>query len=104
MAQIVQVQKFVSSGHNGTVWADPVDQPILGWSPVMSEEDPTTGQFRKITRRNLFIRRMAVTITSKDQIVMDGSTWQVAGDPSDWNQGPYGYQPGYVVTIQKVAG
>lgn len=105
--QTVQLQRFVSGGgHSGTVWADPVDMQITGWQPVMSTEDPTTGQYRKLTRRYLYVRHLpdGPAPTSKDQILMDGRTWQVAGDPSDWNHGPYNHRPGWVVTVQYVAG
>lgn len=101
--QIRRWSKGKGSAHSGAadVWADPVDFPIMGWSPTLSTEYPTTGTNRVVTRRTVYAYKSA---SNRDILVMDGEDWQVTQDVSDWNQGPYGYSPGFVFTVEQVRG
>lgn len=101
--QIRRWSKGAGSAHSGgaDVWADPVDFPIMGWSPTLSNESPTYGANRVTTRRTVYAFTPA---HHKDILVMDGEDWQVTQDVSDWNQGPYGYAPGFVFTVEQVRG
>lgn len=102
----VQIKRWHAgsgSAHSGRadVWDDPVDFPIMGWSPTLSTEYPTTGANRIVTRRTVYAYKSA---SNRDILVMDGEDWQVTQDVSDWNQGAFGYSPGFVFTVEQVRG
>jgi hypothetical protein len=103
----VQVRRWrpgTGSAHSGGAgtWDDPVPFPIMGWSPSLSSESPIEGGANRVlTRRTVYAWQM---LSHRDILVMDGHEWQVTQDVSDWNQGPYGWQPGYVFTVEQNRG
>lgn len=101
--QIKRWSRGAGSAHSGgaDVWTDPEDFPIMGWSPTLSTDAPVTGNNRIVTRRTVYAFSPA---QFRDVLVIDGEDWTVTQDTSDWNQGPYGYSPGFVFTVEQIRG
>lgn len=75
---------------------------VSGWSPKQSNDggDAVTAN-RVITELNL----LAPGGDWRDGDIVtlpDGRQFIVVGDPADNNAGPFGFQPGYIVTLRRV--
>lgn len=92
-----------TNAHNQTVdaWDPPASLAVIGIAPVASSETPTQGSNRVADRATLYVLE---PVSHKDRVTIDGEVWQVDGDAADWNRGPYGWQPGFTVTVRRWRG
>lgn len=79
-------------GNPVITWAEPVRRPVFGWHQLTAEELTAQGINRSM-------RRLAVladwTPAIGDRITVLGETFEVDGEPEDWNHGPFAFAPGY---------
>lgn len=83
-------------GREVGTWGPPQDLPVFGVAPTSSTEQPATGENRRADRVTLY---GPVAVDHRDRVVIDGQEWEVDGAAADWNQGPFGYAPGYAITL-----
>lgn len=77
-------------------------RPVFGWSPKSTEDggEPALAG-RVITEINLLTPDG--DWTDGDTVTLpDGRDFVVVGDPKDNNSGPFGFTPGYTVTLRRV--
>lgn len=81
-------------GHGNPVtgWADPVTRPVFSWHQLTAEELAAQGLNRSV-RRLAVLADWAPEIG--DRVAVLGETFEVDGEPEDWNHGPFAFQPGY---------
>lgn len=86
--------------HGGTsdIWADPVPRMVFGWAPVRSDEPKTVGLNRVVVDVELFSPWPAAP---KDRITIDSRVFEVEGESEDWNHGPFGFAPGFVINLRR---
>ena len=77
-------------------------RPVYGWAAKDSDDidDPALAG-RVITEVNLLTPDG--DFTDGDIVTLpDGRAFTVVGDPFDNNKGPFGFTPGYTVTLRRV--
>ena len=85
-----------------TVTEDSQTRSVYGWSPRNTDDggDAVTAA-RVITEVNLLTPDG--DWTDGDTVTLpDGRAFVVVGDPDDNNAGPFGFTPGYRVTLRRV--
>lgn len=82
-------------------WAEPEVRKVFGWHQSSSSEPSEQGANRVATTLVVLSPWPA---TVKDQIAIDGVTYEVVGESQDWNHGPFGFEPGYRFTIRRIDG
>lgn len=120
MRRVVQVQhaKYLgntdSDGYpTGDAYeSTPTPRDSFGWYPLSSQLSPA-GDYdnRVITSKVLLVPDPAV-FAPRDQIVLptpasqtqDERTYFVSQDVRDYTTGPYGYDPGGEIVVEKVTG
>jgi len=78
------------------------ERAVYGWSPRNTNDggDAVTAD-RVITELNLLTPDG--DWSDGDTVTLpDGRTFTVVGEPSDSNRGPFGFTPGYRVTLRRV--
>lgn len=107
----VQVEAWQSGAtdtHGNPVddWAAPVDVDVYGWSVPMSEE-PRPLEQRVVVDVKLYAPH-GTQVGSKDRVTIPAGphagVYTVEGGVEDYNHGPFGFQPGVVVNLQRVEG
>lgn len=75
---------------------------VFGWSPKQSDDGGTPVlDGRVITEINLLTPDG--DWNDGDTVILpDGRSFVVVGDPEDNNAGPFGFTPGYIVTLRRV--
>lgn len=106
----VQTKKYLEGGGTNShgsqidVWADPVSQRVYGWSVPDSREPKVAGHDRVTVRIELLVPP-AFDCGPYDKVIVPGhGELDAIGDPEDFNHGPFGFQPGFVVNLGKVDG
>lgn len=79
-----------------------VSRRVFGWSPKQSDDggEPTLAG-RVITEINL-LTADGDWVDGDTVTLPDGRVFVVVGDPEDNNGGPFGFTPGYLVTLRRV--
>ena len=92
-----------ADAHGNTVdaYAEPVPRYVYGWAPTSSTEPKTVGPNRVVVDLEVF---SPFTLQPKDRVVVHGRTYEVEGECEDWNHGPFGHRPGFVVNLRRVDG
>lgn len=91
-----------SWGTKHSVWADPVEVEVFGWSPPSPDteiRDIGTG-----VRRDLDLYAPTGFARPGDHVVIEGETYEVIGYPEDFTHGPFGFPAGYRINLQRVEG
>lgn len=96
----------VSVGENAlgqpVVETTTAQRDVYGWSPKQSDDggEPTLAG-RVITEINL-LTPDGDWVDGDTVTLPDGRDFVVVGDPDDNNAGPFGFTPGYRVTLRRV--
>ena len=90
-------------GNDVDAWGTPVDQPVYGWGPAGSAEPREPGRDEVTTDLDLLVPP-GFTCTPRDRVTVADQTFEVEGRVQDYTRGPFGYQPGGVVRLQRVEG
>lgn len=86
-------------GNTVDSWAAPVERPVYGWGAPQSAEPKVAGVESVVVTLELLAPTFPVD--DRDRMVVDGVTYDVVGDPEDYNHGPFGYAPGMVVNLTR---
>lgn len=103
----VLVSKRSESGkdaHGNPVesWGPPEPHMVYGWAVPSADEvirEAQTG-----VKRDLDIYADEPLTGHRDKVTVSGSEFMAQGDPRDFNHGPFGFTPGYVIVLEKVDG
>lgn len=86
-------------GNSVVSWAEPVTIRVFGWGPQTLSQNDIEG----LSVTNLIVGSPShYGIKPKDQLIIMGNTYEVEGPVIDSNQGPFGYEPGYVIVAKRV--
>lgn len=101
----VQVVRRVRSGENAVgqpVYStDTRSIKVYGWQST-SQEDRHTAVLNGRTVSELQLLSPTGDFRPSDAVIINGVTYEVAGDVEDFNHGPFGFTPGYVIGLRKV--
>jgi hypothetical protein len=93
-----------------TVYGLPVatDRDVFGWYQLSTAEGVArrTGQAAALGHRIITYKALLTPDgdwAPDSQVILEGETYDVDGDVEDFNRGPFGYRPGYRVTLKRVA-
>lgn len=94
--------------NSATTYAPAADQPgtqvkVYGWSTPSSTEPKRAGRDEVVVDVELLVPPDFV-VAADDLIDLPDGQYEVLGDPEDYNHGPFGFQPGKIVNLQKVSG
>lgn len=79
------------------------DVTVYGWQPVSEvERNSAALAGRTITDLQLLVPNPG-DWRADDQAVLDGTTYDVDGQPASYNTGPFSYRPGGVVNLRAVS-
>lgn len=90
--------------------------PVVSWStvfyldaysiaPAYSNEPFEAGREAVITGLTVLAPKpKKFTLDEDDLVVIDGVDYSIKGEVANWNQGPFGFEPGISVTLEKVGG
>ena len=73
-------------------WAEPEVRKVFGWHQLTAEELAEQG-INRSTRRLAVLAPWQPSIGDRVKIL--GTTFEVDGEPQDWDHGPFAFQPGY---------
>lgn len=93
----------VDSHNNPTnTWANPVNVAVYGYGPpaVRSEAEPAGTQVIS----HLEVLAPPFAVDPRDRFQIDGDTYEVSGRIGEWDNGPFGYEPGCVIRLKRVEG
>lgn len=113
----VQHAKYIGSMDDegyatGDEFEDPVDRPAYGWYPgqgagtsASSASDTGGGDYeRRLITYKIVQVPDPTPYSLRDKVTLDGEDYFVAGDVMNYNTGPFGFQPGGEVFVQRVTG
>jgi hypothetical protein len=81
-----------------------VSNPVYGWANPVNSEPKVAGHDRVVVEMELYAPP-AFHPGPQDLIDIPGSgQFEVIGYPEDYNHGPFGFQPGYVINLRRVEG
>lgn len=105
----IQVLPYVAGppdahGNATEGWADPITEAVYGWAPPDPSDEPyEAGRNAVVTALQVFAPP-TVQIGPRDRVIVLDATYEVIGEPSDYNYGPFGWRPGSRVALQRVEG
>ena len=75
---------------------------VMGWAQVSSSGPKVVGDDRVVVDLEVYSPER---IEPRSEFRLpDGRTFYALGDPEDWNHGPFGFAPGFVVNGRHVVG
>lgn len=84
-------------------WGAPEDVAVYGWAAPNSTEPKLAGHDRVVVDVEVYAPTSFAG--PRDKVTLPaGKTYRVEGEPEDYNHGPFGWQPGYVVNLSRVEG
>lgn len=89
-----------SHGNPVDTWLPPVDVQVYGYGAATESTEP--GGTRVIEGLEVFAP--VFPVDSRDRFVVDGKLYDVDGDPSNWDKGPFGFEPGQSFRLIRVEG
>lgn len=90
-------------GEHVDAWAPPVEVPVFGWGPPASDDVIRGTQSGYETREVLYAPTGFAR--HRDRITLpDGRVFLAQGTPRDFNNGPFGWRPGYAIDLTSVEG
>lgn len=91
-----------SHGNPVETWASPgAGEPVYGWAPPSPDGQPFEPNRTPVVR-DLDVYTPATAAKPKDRMTVDGVLYSVVGYPEDFNHGPFGFAPGYRVSLLRI--
>lgn len=90
-------------GNPGESWLHAVMKPVYGWGAPQSNEPKLAGHDREIVDVQLLVPP-GFECSHRDLMVLDGVEYEVIGAPEHFDHSPFGWNPGGVINLRKVAG
>lgn len=86
-------------------WAAAVDVYVYGWHTGSSHEPQIAGHDRVVVEGQVFGPE-SWRPSPRDRVTLPGvaGTYEVIGEPEDYNHGPFGFRPGLVTNLKKTEG
>ncbi len=94
----------------GDAYGDAVDREVYGWYPLSSQLNPAMDYDRRVITSKVLQVPDVAPYSVRDKVTLPGSgsvddrTYFVSEDVRDYNTGPFGFQPGGEVVLEKVTG
>lgn len=77
-------------------------RPVIGWSPKTTEDGAAADLAGRVITE-VYLSTPDGDWADGDTVTLpDGREFTVVGDPEDNNGGPFGFTPGYRVTLRRV--
>lgn len=89
----------------GDAYGDPVDREVYGWYPLSSQLDPSMDYDRRVITSKVLQVPDVSPFKVRDKVTLPGDDeYFVSEDVRDYNTGPFGFNPGGEVVLEKVTG
>jgi hypothetical protein len=94
----------------GDGYGTPVDRDAYGWYPLSSQLSPAGEYDRRVVTSKVVLVPDPSVFSARDQVILPGDanlserTYFVSEDMRDYTTGPYGYNPGGEIVVEKVSG
>lgn len=79
-----------------------VQRGVYGWSPRSTTDGDSAATANRVITEVSLLTPDADWRNGDIVVLPDGRQFIVRGDPEDMNAGPFGFQPGYKVTLRRV--
>lgn len=89
-------------GNNKPGYGAQVARQVYGYAPPARTQESEPG--RTLVIVGLEVYAPVFPVNNRDRFIIEGSTYEVEGDPSIWDKGPFGFTPGQTFRLQKVEG
>lgn len=73
-------------------------------APAYSNEPFEAGREAVVTGLTVLAPKPDFDIDEDDLLVINGDDYSIKGEVADWNMGPFGFEPGISITLEKVGG
>lgn len=93
-----------SHGNKTKTWASGVEQPVYGWAPPTADLEPLEAGRTAVIRDLDVFAPSEFVVGPHDRVTVDGDLYEVVGHPEDFNHGPFGFAPGFRVSLKRVEG
>lgn len=89
----------------GDAYGAAVDRLVYGWYPLSSQLNPSMEYDRRVITSKVVLVPDVSFYSARDKITLPGGdVYFVSEDVRDYTTGPFGFQPGGEIVIEKVAG
>lgn len=89
----------------GDGYGDAVERDSYGWYPLSSQLSPAGEYDRRVITSKVVLVPDPSVFSPRDQITLpDSDVYFVSEDRRDYTTGPYGYDPGGEIVVEKVSG
>lgn len=78
-------------------------EPVYGWAPAGTSETRVSWQQQVQAELEVYAPP-TFTVSADDEVIVDGVTYEVAGEVEDYNHGPFSFAPGVRVNLRRVSG
>lgn len=91
--------------HNNPVdaWSDPIPMLVFGWGPPSADTENTAGRSEVIRDLDVYAP-VGTVVAPKDLILVGGITYEVLGWPEDFTNGPFAFEPGVRINLNRSEG
>lgn len=90
-------------GNPAPGYGDPVPLEVTSIAPRTSSEPDAEKRSAVVVGISLHVPD-ASHVGPHDRVIYNGKTYEVDGEVANWNTGPFGYTPGYVVNLKRPEG
>ena len=99
-------EQYDDLGNRVAVFKDPVRHGVYGWAP------PRPGTERIVNDVTTEVVELVIYapnepwvagVGAQDRFRILGRTFEVIGQPDDWNHGPFGFAPGFTIPLKRGA-
>lgn len=94
----------------GDEYGSAIERASYGWYPLSSQLSPAGEYDRRVITSKVVLVPDPTVFSARDKVVLPGTdaevdrTYFVSEDMRDYTTGPYGYDPGGEIVVEKVAG
>lgn len=96
----------VADGTSGPPqYGTPVTRNVFGWYPQSSEVPVGNDDVSDRVKTSLIVLVPDSSVyKAGDKVTIESAVFRVSEDVRDWTKGPFGYQPGGQIVVEKVSG
>lgn len=89
----------------GDGFGDVVQRDCYGWYPLSSQLNPTGEYDRRIITSKVVLVPDPSVYSARDKVILPtNDEYFVSEDVRDYRTGPYGYNPGGEIVVEKILG
>lgn len=105
---VISVMRYVSGetdahGNEVEAWSQPISVKVYSIAPTTTAEPFQAGREAVVTGLQVLAPK-GTEIGPYDRVLVNGDEYTVEGDIADWSFGPFGWEPGISIQLERVKG